>query len=116
MTRWIWLLCSGCLVVVDPGDDQAGTTSGNNVLPLGEVHPCTVEVEGTTGYWTICFARDEHVRAFEHELMDDCAYNGIECSVQCSTRNLRPCAILCSGPPTAASACNASHGCYCPPE
>jgi hypothetical protein len=116
MTRWIWLvLCSGCLVVMGPEDDDS-IASGQNALPIGEVHPCTIIVEDASAYWTICFAADEHVKAFEDQMMANCEYNGIDCDVKCSMRNLRPCAITCPGVPFFAQACNSSYGCYCPPE
>ena len=115
MLRWIWLpLVAGCLVVVEPDADSLAT--GQSVLPVGEVHPCTITVENTSAYWTICFARDEDVMAFERELMDNCEYNGINCNVQCSAHELWPCAITCPGVPIIAQACNSSYGCYCPPE
>jgi hypothetical protein len=111
MTRWIWLLSAGCLIVGDPGDDPL---TGDGILPIGEVHPCTVEIANTaTAHWTVCFASEPHLGRFSREMMDGCAANGTSCVVQCSIATLHPCVLACPGTGIS-TGCNASHGCYCP--
>jgi len=113
MTRWIWLVLAGCLVVVEP---DAQESTGASALPIGKVHTCAIRVKEARAYWTICFANDDDVATFETETMDTCAYNGVDCDVSCSTHELWLCVIRCPGPPLSWDACNASYGCYCPPE
>lgn len=115
MTRWILLvLAAGCLVVVEPDPDQA--QSEGNGLPIGKVYPCTVRVKDSRAWWTICFANTNDVSTFETQMTDNCSYNGVDCDVTCSSHELWMCIIECPGPPISIDACNASYGCYCPPE
>ena len=114
MIRWIWLMCAGCLIVVEPDVGSESETSGG--LPLGTVHPCTIRVKETRAYWTICFQHDDDRETYERETKEACVYNGVDCDVSCSPHELWLCAIRCPGPPLSIDACNATNGCYCPPE
>ena len=113
MTRWMLLMLAGCLVVVEPEPEE--TTDGHG-LPIGGVHACEVRVKDTKAYWTICFQNTGDVSTFESQTESTCSYNGVDCSVNCSTHELWLCVIRCPGPPLSFDACNSSYGCYCPPE
>lgn len=112
IATWMALAASGCLIVNEP----TGEPGARHVLPVGNVHPCTIELEDETpAYWTVCFASDSDVIKFENEMMEGCAWNGVDCTVQCSTASLHPCVLACPGTGIPRG-CNASHGCYCPPD
>ena len=110
MMRWFALAASGCLVV-DASPAETGVTQSG--IPLGNVHACTLELPRETAYWTICFAHDDDVVLFEHEMMDGCQDQGYSCTVSCSTSILHPCVHACPGKGIPRG-CNASHGCFCP--
>jgi hypothetical protein len=113
MTRWLVLAASGCLIVNEPSDDDESTAK---ILPIGDVHPCTVELAGEApAHWTVCFASNGDVDRFTHELMDNCLWNGTECVVECSLASLHPCVLACPGTGIP-KGCNATHGCYCPAD
>lgn len=114
MTRLIWLVLAGCLVVVEPDPDIEA--AGDNGLPLGKVHTCSIAVKTSKVVWTVCFAQFADLATYERETSDSCVDNGIDCDVRCSTHELWLCVIRCPGPPAFEDACNASYGCYCPPE